>query len=183
LRAPQARTTPTDSRRQLPMAARADGLIGHDDTLPQFRTDETSLPIRDLNARGVWCVGWLRNAGAGERWEWGVLGCVGGQGNWQQAMVTDGDMVGSCRDVADCGRGGRRVRRMVRRWRTSTRDPKRASVFARRSAKRIRPVLSVNVKMSTTPRRSSSSWGAWRVSTSGSKPNPRGARGRGAPPS
>jgi hypothetical protein len=32
--APQAWTTPTDSHRQLPMAARADGLIGHDDTLP-----------------------------------------------------------------------------------------------------------------------------------------------------
>jgi hypothetical protein len=37
------------------MAAWTDGRIEHDDTLPQFRTDETALPIRDLNARGVWC--------------------------------------------------------------------------------------------------------------------------------
>jgi hypothetical protein len=58
LRAPQAWTTPTGRCGQLGTAARADGLIGHGDTLRQFRTDETQLPICDLNARGVWFVGW-----------------------------------------------------------------------------------------------------------------------------
>jgi len=63
LRAPQASTTPTCRSRQLPTATRADRRIGHDDTLPQFRTDETALSIRDLNARGVWFVGWSKRLG------------------------------------------------------------------------------------------------------------------------
>lgn len=31
--------------------------------------------------------------GGGERWAQGALGCVGGRGNWAQAVATDGDTV------------------------------------------------------------------------------------------
>src|SRR5271154_1441721 len=100
LRAPQAPTTPTYGSRQLPMAARTDRPIGHDDTLPQFRTDETSLSISDLNARGVWFVGWSETVGGAALWRDTVMvrsGCVGGLWNWETWDVDKwgrGDVVG-----------------------------------------------------------------------------------------
>jgi hypothetical protein len=67
------------------MAAWTDGRVEHDDTLPQFRTDEMALPIRDLNARGVWFVGRSKTVG-GCGFSWEALGCesgcVGAVGDW-----------------------------------------------------------------------------------------------------
>ncbi|WP_142279501.1 hypothetical protein [Mycobacterium arosiense] len=68
LRAPQAWTTPPDSRRQGGMATRADRPIGHDEKLPKFRTDEKPSAIHALNARGVWFLGWPKRVGGGVLW-------------------------------------------------------------------------------------------------------------------
>jgi hypothetical protein len=68
------------------MAARTDRPIGHHDTLPQFRTDETAIPKRDLNARGVWFVGWSKTVGSGVLW-WSDCGFESGYvaavGDWE----------------------------------------------------------------------------------------------------
>jgi hypothetical protein len=105
LRAPRAWTAPAERCGQLGVAARSDGLVEHIDTLRQFRTDERSLAIRDLNARGVWFVGWSKTVGAGGLW-WEALGresgCVGAVGDWETWDVDNwgqGDVVGDGRDA------------------------------------------------------------------------------------
>jgi hypothetical protein len=90
MRAPQAWTTPTDRRGQLGTAARADGLIDHGDTLLQFHTDEKLLSRSDLNARGVWFVGWSKAVGGGALWWAGCgcgAGCVGRVKDWETGDV------------------------------------------------------------------------------------------------
>jgi hypothetical protein len=98
------------------MAARTDRPLRHDDTLPQFRTDEKSLPIRDLNAKDVWFLGWSKTVGGGCAGVSESQECIGlcwGSGGLENRRVDKwghGDVVG---DGRYAGGSHRKVRPMA----------------------------------------------------------------------